>query len=52
MIFYAFYNAGLLQISPPLADDEAQFGCVDNVALLTTGDNLDETHANVERVGV
>jgi len=47
MIFYAFYNAGLLQISPPSCNDEAQFGCVDDVALLATGDNLKETHANL-----
>ena len=47
MIFYAFYNTGLLQISPPSADDEAQFGCVDDVALLATGNTLDETHAKL-----
>ena len=44
MIYYAFYNAGLLEISPPGSRDEAQFGFVDDVALLATGDNFDETH--------
>ena len=47
MIFYAFYNAGLLEISPPTSDSEAQFGFVDDVALLATGDNLEETHAEL-----
>ena len=44
MIYYAFYNAGLLEISPPTARDEAQFGYVDDVALLAIGNNLTETH--------
>jgi len=44
MIYYAFYNAGLLEISPPDAQDEQQFGFVDDVALLAIGDNLTETH--------
>lgn len=44
MIFYAFYNAGLLEISPPNAPDEKQFGFVDDVALLATGDNFAETY--------
>jgi len=47
MIFYAFYNAGLLEISPPDSKDEAQFGFVDDVALLATGDNIEETHAKL-----
>jgi hypothetical protein len=44
MIFYAFYNAGLLEISPPTATNEQQFGYVDDVALLAIGHNLTETH--------
>jgi len=48
MIFYAFYNAGLLEISPTNSRDEAQFGFVDDVALLATGDNLTETHEKLK----
>ena len=44
MIFYAFYNAGLLEISHPNATDEKQFGFVDDVALLAIGDNFKETY--------
>ena len=44
MIFYAFYNAGLLEISPPEARDEKQFGFVDDVALLATGNNFTDTY--------
>ena len=44
MIFYAFYNAGLLELSPPKARDESQFGYVDDVALLATGKDFDDTH--------
>ena len=44
MIFYAFYNTGLLEISPPDTPDEQQFGYVDDVALLAIGDSLAETH--------
>ena len=44
MIFYAFYNAGLLELSPPGSRDEGQFGFVDDVALLATGDSFIETH--------
>ena len=44
MIFYAFYNAGLLELSPPGSQDEGQFGFVDDVALLVTGDNFAKTH--------
>jgi hypothetical protein len=47
MIFYAFYNAGLLEISPPTATNEQQFGYVDDVALLAIGDNLMETHGKL-----
>ena len=47
MIYYAFYNAGLLEISPPNSKDEYQFGFVDDVALLATGDDLEETHAKL-----
>jgi hypothetical protein len=47
MIFYVFYNAGLLEISPPNAKDEKQFGYVDDVALLATGDNLTETYTKL-----
>ena len=44
MIYYAFYNAGLLEISPPSAHKESQFGYVDDVALLAIGNNTAETH--------
>ena len=44
MIYYVFYNAGLLEISPPTAKDKIQFGYVDDVALLAIGDDLAETH--------
>ena len=44
MIYYAFYNAGLLEISLPNASDETQFGYVDDVAILATGNDLAETH--------
>ena len=44
MIYYAFYNAGLLELSPPGSRDEGQFGFVDDVSLLTIGDNFTETH--------
>ena len=47
MIYYAFYNAGLLEISPPETKDEAQYGFVDDVALLATGNSLEETHAKL-----
>ena len=47
MIFYAFYNTGLLEISPPGAPNEKQFGFVDDVALLATGDNLTETYQRI-----
>jgi ribonuclease HI len=47
MLYYAFYNAGLLDISPPHAPDEKQFGFVDDVALLATGDNFTETYAKL-----
>ena len=44
MIYYAFYNAGLLEISPPNSPDEKQFGFVDDVALLATGKDFNETY--------
>ena len=44
MIYYTFYNAGLLEISPPDAQDEYQFGYVDNVSLLAIGDDFAEAH--------
>ena len=47
MLFYAFYNAGLLEISPPSARDERQFGFVDDVALLAIGDSFEETYAKL-----
>ncbi|KAF9784728.1 hypothetical protein BJ322DRAFT_1109440 [Thelephora terrestris] len=47
MIFYAFYNAGLLEISPPNCPDEQQFGYVDDIALLATGVDLSTTHSKL-----
>ena len=47
MIFYAFYNAGLLEISPPGDPNENQFGFVDDVALLATGNMFQETYARI-----
>jgi len=44
MIYYAFYNAGLLELSPPGSKDEEQFGFVDDVALFAAGDSFTETH--------
>ena len=44
MIFYAFYNAGLLELSPPDSVDERQFGFVDDVALLAMGPTFEEAH--------
>lgn len=44
MLFYAFYNTGLLELSPPKSPDESQFGYVDDVALLATGKDFDDTH--------
>ena len=44
MIFYAFYNSGLLELSPLTSKDESQFGYVDDVALLATGANFTESH--------
>jgi hypothetical protein len=43
MLYYALYNAGLVDISPPHAQDEKQFGFVDDVALLAIGNNFEET---------
>jgi len=50
MIFYAFYNAGLLEISPPDTQGEQQFGYVDDVALLAIGDDFVETHKKLSRM--
>jgi len=44
MIYYAFYNAGLLEISHPGARNENQFGFVDDVSLMAVGDNFVEAH--------
>ena len=44
MLYYSFYNANLLEISPHNAPNEKQFGYVDDVALLATGNNLTETY--------
>ena len=44
MLFYAFYNTGILELSPPKSPDKSQFGYVDNVALLATGKDFDDTH--------
>ena len=44
MIYYAFYNAGLLEISPQDSKDEKQFGFVDDVALLAIGKDFTETY--------
>ena len=44
MIFYAFYNVGLLELSPPDLMDERQFSFVDDVALLVTGLTFVEAH--------
>ena len=50
MIFYTFYNAGLLQLSPPDSTDESQFSFVDDVALLATGLNFAETHQKLKNM--
>ena len=44
MIYYAFYNADLLELSPPGSKDEEQFGFVDDVTLFAAGDNFTEAH--------
>jgi hypothetical protein len=48
MLYYAFYNAGLLDISPPHSHDKKQFGFVDDVALLATGSNFNETYTKIQ----
>ena len=48
MIFYAFYNAGLLELSPPGSIDEWQFGFVDDMALLAIGPTFEETHRKLK----
>jgi hypothetical protein len=47
MLFYAFYNTGLLELSPPNSRDESQFGYVDDVALLATGKSFADTHGKL-----
>ena len=47
MIFYVFYNAGLLKISPPDALDEKQFGFIDDIALLAIGNTFKETYGKL-----
>jgi ribonuclease HI len=47
MIFYAFYNAGLLEISPYDCRDEKQFGFVDDVTLLAIGENFNDTYQKI-----
>ena len=47
MIFYMFYNTGLLEISPPDTPDKQQFGYIDDIALLATGNSLAETHCKL-----
>ena len=44
MIYYAFYNAGLLELSPPGSKEEEQFGFVDDVALFAAGNDFTEAH--------
>ena len=48
MMFYAFYNAGLLELSPNNSPDERQFGFVDDVALLATGSTFEATHQKLK----
>ena len=47
MLFYVFYNTGLLEISPPGAHDESQFSFVDNIALLAIGNSFKETYTKL-----
>ena len=44
MLFYAFYNTGLLELRPPNSPAESQFGYVGEVALLATGKDFHYTH--------
>ena len=48
MMYYAFYNAGLLELSPPGSTDERQFGFVDDVALLAIGPTFEDTHQKLK----
>ena len=48
MMFYAFYNAGLLELSHPNSADEQQFGFVDDVALLVTGPTIGDAHCRLK----
>ena len=47
MIFYTFFNAGLLEISPPGSPNRKQFSFFDNVTLLATGNTFQETYARI-----
>ena len=44
MLNHAFYNAGLLEITPPDAMDEAVFGFVDDITILSIGKTFTVTH--------
>jgi ribonuclease HI len=46
MIFYAFYNAPLMEIAS--GPNEISAGFVDNVMFLATGDTLDEAHMQLK----
>ena len=48
MMFYAFYNVGLLELSTPGSTNERQFSFVDDVALLATGPTFAETHEKLK----
>lgn len=50
MMFYVFYNTGLLQLSPSGSPDEGQFGFVDDVALLVTSTTIDTTHQKLKNM--
>ena len=50
MLNYTFYNTGLLEITPPDAMDEAVFGFVDNVAVLSIGKTFTVTHRKLGHV--
>ena len=50
MMFYTFYNAGLLELSVPNSADERQFGFVDDVALLATARTIEEAHQKLKNM--
>ena len=50
MMFYAFYNAGLLELSVPNSPDKQQFGFADDVALLATTWTTEEAHQNLKNM--